>query len=43
MSQFDWKRPTVAMLGTFQPWQEENTDEFKEIHKLKNHSIYSKK
>lgn len=29
--QFDWKRPTVAMLGTFQPWTEENTEQFKKL------------
>ena len=39
MSQFDWKRPTVAMLGTFQPWQDEDTNEFKTIHKRTNQVV----
>ena len=31
MSQFDWKHPTVAMIGSFQPWTDEHTAQFKEI------------
>ena len=33
MSQFDWKRPTTAMLGSFQPWTDEDTAVFKTIIK----------
>ena len=33
MSQFDWKRPTCAMLGSFQPWTDEDTAVFKTIIK----------
>ena len=33
MSQFDWKRPTCAMLGAFQPWTEEHSKEFESVIK----------
>ena len=33
MSQFDWKSPTCAMLGAFQPWTEEHSKEFESVIK----------
>jgi len=31
--QFDWKHPTVAMLGAYQPWTEDDTKTFCELVK----------
>ena len=34
MAVFDWKKPTVQMLGRWQPWHNGHTELFKRIHAM---------
>ena len=31
---FDWEKPTVQMLGRWQPWHDGHTELFKRIHAM---------
>jgi hypothetical protein len=34
MMKFDWEKPTVQMLGRWQPWHDGHTELFKRIHAM---------